>query len=102
MLFDSKGVIRIFLRDLVHWVLCSLSLEAYFFVHEVSVTFEMSYYIVRLYVNTLYFTLCNLNMAITIAETCGFLIYFFSMYVVLTDCLLVVLAESTTGMNRLK
>jgi hypothetical protein len=36
---------------------------------EFIVTFEMSYYIVRLYVSTLYFTLCNLRMAITIAET---------------------------------
>jgi len=74
IMFDSKGVVRIIFRGLVHWVMCSL--EPYFFAHEVSVTFEMSYYIVRLY---LYFTLCNLKMAFTIAETCGFFgIFFFN------------------------
>jgi hypothetical protein len=72
MLFDSKDVIYIVFWGLGHWVVCSVSIEGYFFVHEVTLAFAMSFYVVRLYVNTLYFTLCNLKMAITIAETCGF------------------------------
>lgn len=46
--------------------------------HEDTLAFAMSYYIVRLYVNTLYFTLYSLKVAITIAETCGFCYIFFN------------------------